>query len=71
MTEEELENIKQKRKWPITFSDFFKNYFFLIFPFAIVFIGYFQTKTGFEKNIENLKLSGFVAIPYPNFCKRP
>jgi hypothetical protein len=62
MTKEEIENIKLKRKWPLKLSDFYNHYFFIIFPLAISYIGYIETKTGFKNNTENLKFSGLVIL---------
>ena len=62
MTKEEFENIKNNKRWTITFVDFYSRYFFIIFPLAIVFIGSVMTLSGFKNNVTDLKIAAIIIL---------
>jgi len=60
MTNKELEDIKRTKKWPTKFSDFYSRFFFILFPLAILAIGYIMLNSSFKNSIEELRIPAFV-----------
>ena len=60
MTTKELEKIKLTNRWPIKFSDFYKYYFYILFPISILSIGFIILKLNFKNNITELIIPSLI-----------
>jgi hypothetical protein len=64
MTEAEIENIKKKLRWTVTFDDFYSRYFIVIGPLAIIFIGTVAALSAFRNDVINLKVASICILSY-------
>ncbi|MBF8965610.1 hypothetical protein I0P70_20330 [Pontibacter sp. FD36] len=64
MKKKDLERIKIKKRWPIRFSDFYKHYFFIIFPLGMFYVSFAALYSGIRNDVPDLKLAstGFIII---------
>lgn len=62
MNKVEFEFIKKNKRWSIKFADIYSKYFFIIFPFTLVIVGYSATIAGFKNNVTTLKFTAIIIL---------
>lgn len=62
MTKTELNKIKEIERWPIKPTDFYRHYFYVLFPLGIIFIGTMMIYSGVKNNVTDLKIAALIIL---------
>lgn len=62
MTKSELNTIINSERWPIKFIDFYRHYFYVLFPIGIIFIGTMMMYSGIGNNVTDLKITALIEL---------